>query len=199
MNFDTLNELIPHAVGKKLHVLSMSPYNAVTLAMPGRHQTDTAIPGGDFVVMVDDTNTGWVRHQFTHDDLFADMELKFNTYSRPGFAQSLMKAYAKVVLGADPESYVTNLDFQSLTKVGLHPLTFLYATQCLAVAEHRRYGQHEKKGGGRFLPARFASGIVEGLWTAADCKAVQRRGRMGLDLLIATHGKPTTLKELANG
>lgn len=199
MNFDTLNELIPHTLGKKLHTVTMSPYNAVTLAMPGRHQLDTAPPGGDYVVMVDDSNVGWIRHQFTHDDLFADMELKYNTYTNPGFAQSLMTAYARVVLGADPEEYVTKHDFKTLNKVGLHPLTFLYATQCLAVAEHRRYGQHEKKGGGRFLPARFASGIVEGLWTAADCKAVQRKGRIGLDLLIATHGKPTTLKEFANG
>lgn len=193
MNFDTLNELIPHAVGKKLHVLSMSPYNAVTLSMPGRHQTDTAIPGGDFVVMVDDTNAGWVKHQFTHDDLFNDMEVKATTDYCRDSAKALMADYAKVILGADPEKIEWTLGMP-----GVHPKTFLYATQCLAVAEHRRYGQHEKKGGGRFLPARFASGIVEGLWTAADCKAVQRRGRMGLDLLIATHGKPTTLKELAN-
>lgn len=194
MNFDTLNELIPHSVGKKLHVLSMSPYNAVTLAMPGRHQTDTAIPGGDFVVMVDDTNTGWVRHQFTHDDLFNDIEVK--TQRAPETAQALMEDYAQVVLGGDA-ALIAQYSTGGFIH-GIHPNTFLYAVQCLAVAEHRRYGQHEKKGGGRFLPARFASGIVEGLWTAADCKAVQRRGRMGLDLLISTHGKPTTLKELAN-
>lgn len=198
MDFNTLNTLIPHALGEKLHVLSMSPYNAITLALPGRHQKDTPIPGGDFVVMVDDSNMGWIKHQFTHDDLFADIELKTSTYSNPGFAQTLMQDYAAVVMGADPEAYSTNLEYKTLNKVGLHPLTFLYATQCLAVAEHRRYGQHEKRGGGRFLPARFSSGIVEGLWTAEDCKKVQRKGRMGLDLLISQYGHPTSIKELAN-
>lgn len=191
MDFDTLNELIPHTVGKKLHVLSMSPYNAVTLAMPGRHQTDTAIPGGDFVVMVDDTNIGWVRHQFTHDDLFNDIEQKMHE-SKPD-AERLMGAYAKVILGASPETITGLPHFLA----SVHSKTFLSAVQCLAVAEHRRYGQHEARGGGRFLPARFSSGIVEGLWTAKDCKAVQRRGRIGLENLIAVHGKPKTLKEWA--
>jgi hypothetical protein len=191
MDFATLNKLIPHALGEKLHVLSMSPYNAITLSMPGRHQKDTAIPGGDFVVMVDDTDLGWVKHQFTHDDLFADIELK-SQIGKDGLAKSLMEDYAKVVFGADPEviRWTSHLP-------GLHPQTFLYAVQCLAVAEHRRYGQHEARGGGRYLPARFSSGIVEGLWTAADCKTVQRRGRPGVEMLENLHGKPTTLKELA--
>lgn len=195
MNFDTLHELIPHTIGKKLHTVSMSPYNAVTLAMPGRHQTDTAVPGGDFVVMVDDTNLGWVKHQFTHDDLFNDIEQK--RQENPVAARNLMQFYAKTILGGyDPEG----LAWPDRTFLkSIHHKTFLYAVQCLGVAEHRRYGQHEKRGGGRFLPARFSSGIVEGLWTAADCKAVQRRGRIGLDNLIAEHGKPRTLKEWANG
>lgn len=188
MNFETLHELIPHTLGKKLHTVSMNPYNAVTLAMPGRHQTDTAIPGGDFVVMVDDTNLGWVKHQFTHDDLFNDIEQK--VYESETDAKALMSCYAKVVLGADPDTLSAPHFLGSV-----HSKTFLYAVQALAVAEHRRYGQHEKRGGGRFLPARFSSGIVEKLWTATDCKAVQRRGRMGLDHLISVHGKPTPLKE----
>jgi len=191
MDFESLNELIPHTLGKKLHTVTMAPYNAVTLAMPGRHQQDTPVPGGDYVVMVDDTNLGWVRHQFTHDDLFNDMELKYN--SDVALAQSLMQDYAKVVLGQSP----TDVKYTSDGAPGLHPQTFLYATQCLAVAEHRRYGQHEARGGGRFLPARFSSGIVEGLWTAADIKPLQRRGRPGLDMLMKDKGKPKTIKEWA--
>lgn len=194
MDFETLHELIPHTLGKKLHTVSMSPYNAVTLAMPGRHQADTPVPGGDFVVMVDDTGLGWIKHQFTHDDLFGDIERKKTNH--PDLAIAVMQDYAKVVLGESPDNIYQTNDAKDF---GLHPQTFLYAVQCLAVAEHRRYGQHEKRGGGRFLPARFSSGIVEGLWTAKDCKAVQRRGRMGLDNLIAEHGKPRTLKEWANG
>lgn len=192
MDFDTLNELIPHTIGKKLHTVTMSPYNAVTLAMPGRHQEDTNIPGGDFVVMVDDANMNWIKHQFTHDHLFNDIEKK---RKNPLLVQELMSDYAKVIFGGDPDG----MHWKKDEMVGLHPHTFLCAVQCLAVAEHRRYGQHEARGGGRFLPARFSSGIVEGLWTAADCKKVQRRGRMGLDNLIAEHGKPKTLKEWANG
>lgn len=191
MDFQTLNKLIPHSLGEKLHVLSMSPYNAITLAMPGRHQKDTAIPGGDFVVMVDNTDTGWIKHQFTHDDLFADIQLKrdCDMYS----AHSLMQDYAKVILGADPDHF----EWDDTEMEGIHPTTFLYAVQCLAVAEHRRYGQHEARGGGRYLPARFSSGIVQGLWTMEDCKKVQRRGRPGLDSLISEFGAPKTLKELA--
>lgn len=191
MDFDTLHTLIPHALGEKLHVLEMHPYNGVTLAMPGRHQKDTPVPGGDFVVMVDETTLGWVKHQFTHDDIFKDIEKK--TQADPAKAQELMVAYAKVVMGADPEDFrIPRFDRRSLS-----PTTFLFATQCLAVAEHRRYGRHEARGGGRFLPARFASGIVEGKWTAADAKVVQRRGRPGLEQLEKEKGKPTRLKELA--
>jgi hypothetical protein len=193
MDFPTLNELIPHTIGKKLHTVTMVPYNAITLAMPGRHQKDTATPGGDFVVMVDDTGLGWVKHQFQHDHLFNDIEKKYHLDKK--FAQMLMSDYARIILGADP---LDNPWHHDIKNFGLHPQTFLYAVQCLAVAEHRRYGQHEARGGGRYLPARFSAGIVEGLWTAKDCKAVQRRGRMGLDNLIAEHGKPKTLKEWAS-
>lgn len=192
MRFDTLNELIPHATGKKLHVLTMSPYNAITLATPGRHQGDTPTPGADFVVMVSDTETGWINHQFTHDDLFLDIETK--AASAPGLASWLMNSYAKVIFGDE----ATDAFWTSRGELpGIHPQTFLYAVQCLGVAEHRRYAKFETKGGGRFLPARFASGIVEGRWTAADCKAVQRRGRPGVEWLEAQYGKPTPLKELA--
>lgn len=195
MKFQELNELIPWVTGQVNHVVTMTPYNAVTLAMPGRHQYDTPErDGGDFVVMVSDDQLGWINHQFTHDDLFADIERKTVSHMRMGYA--LMDAYAKVVVkGVDPDSF----DFKRNVKWQgtLHPQTFLYAVQCLAVAEHRRYGQHERRGGGRYLPARFASGIVEGLWTAADAKAVQRRGRLGLDQLISEKGKPTPLRTLA--
>lgn len=195
MKFDELNDLIPWVTGKTNHVVTMVPYNAITLAMPGRHQYDTPErDGGDFVVMVSDDQMGWINHQFTHDDLFADIERK--SVSAKHVARGLMLAYSQIVVkGIDPDTY----DFKRVKawQGTLHPQTFLYAVQCLAVAEHRRYGQHERRGGGRFLPARFASGIVEGLWTAADAKSVQRRGRPGLDQLISEKGKPTPLKTLA--
>jgi hypothetical protein len=178
MNFEKLHDLIPYATGGKNHAVTMAPYNAVTLAMPGRHQHDTVPAGGDFVVMVSDDNLGWVNHQFTHDDIFLDMEKKHQLDSES--AERLMADYAAVVFGADPEKYSWERgDWEST----LHPQTFLYAVQCLAVAEHRRYHQFEKRGGGRYLPMRFTFGIVSEAWTAADCKNFQRRGRPGLEHL----------------
>lgn len=192
MKFEELNTLIPHALGEKLHVLTMSPYNGVTLALPGRHQKDTPIPGADFVVMVSDSAIDWVNHQFTHDDLFGDMYKK--KQQDQDRADELMNNYASVIFGQSPDDFKWH---RGTWKDSLHPQIFLHAVQCLAVAEHRRYGKHEARGGGRYLPARFASGIVEGLWTPQDAKAVQRKGRPGLDWLIAQNGKPIPLKERA--
>lgn len=192
MDFATLNETIPYVYGGKKHLLTYQPYNGVTLRMPGRHQNDTPQIGGDFVVCVDDESLGWVAHQFTHDDIFADLEKK--AQEDPTSTKQLMEEYAAVVFGADPGRYAWA---RGLYQNSLHPQTFLYAVQCLAVAEHRRYAKFEAKGGGRYLPARFSVGIVEGKWTAEDCKAVQRRGRPGVEMLERLHGKPTTLKELA--
>ena len=190
MKFDVLNTLIPHALGEKLHVLTMSPYNGITLALPGRHQKDTEIPGGDFVVMVCDSTSGWVNHQFTHDDIFNDLATKAAQDAVD--ADALMNDYAAVVFGESPDDYDWD---RGQWKDSLHPQIFLHAVQCLAVAEHRRYAKHEKRGGGRYLPARFASGIVEGLWTPEDAKAVQRKGRPGLDWLIKERGAPIPLKD----
>jgi hypothetical protein len=188
MDFKTLHEMIPRATGDKLHVMEMKPYPNITLAMPGRHQDDTDPQGGDFVVMVDDVNKGWVKHQFTHGDLWHDLEKKKD--ADKDNAVLLMKDYASVVRGADPES--TSWDFENglvsedLEDVWEHtllPQTFLYAVQCLAVAEHRRYWQHESRAGGKWLPLRFSFGIVMGAWTAKDCERVQRRGRIGIETL----------------
>ena len=193
MDFKTLHETIPFVYSGKKHLLSYQPYNGITLRMPGRHAEDTPQIGGDFVVCVDDENLGWLAHQFTHDDIFADMENKMSEDGQS--TEALMTQYAKVVFGADPNEF--KWEHRGEFKDSLHPQTFLYAVQCLAVAEHRRYEKFESKGGGRYLPARFTAGIVEGKWTAADCKAVQRRGRPGVEMLERLNGKPTSLKELA--
>lgn len=185
MLFDELHHLIPHTLGEKLHVVTMKPYPNITLAMPGRHQKDTPIPGGDFVVRATDPNKNWKSHPFTHVDIFDDVEEKHE--SAPELTKEFMHAYAQVVLGRDPDDF-RNSDFNRALHDGIYPMTFLYAGQALAVAEHRRYSRFEAKGGGRFLPLRFALGISEGLWTAKDCKEQQRRGRPGLDHLIAQNG-----------
>lgn len=193
MKFQTLNDMIPYVLGGKQKVLTMHPYNAITLAMPGRHATDTLPRGGDFVVMVDDDEMDWTRHQFTHTDLFNDLYNKGQ--SSPDSAARLMEDYLKVVRdGVDPERI--DAEHEGLDAIGVHPQTFLYAIQCLAVAEHRRYAQHEAKWGGRYLPFRFGAGIVEGLWNATDAAEKQRRGRPGVEWLEKDFGLPALTKEL---
>jgi hypothetical protein len=190
MLFDEMNERIPHALGSKVHVLRMDVYPEIQVRMPGRHQKETPIPGGDFVVLVSDEGAGWSNHFFKHDDIFDDVQRKRDT--DPDAMELLMNDYADVVFGADPTKMKRE---RGKWTDSLHPQTFLRAVQALAVAEHRRYAKHEPKGGGRFLPARLASGIVEGLWTSHDAKAVQKRGRPGLDWLISTKGQPIPLQE----
>lgn len=190
MNFDKLNELIPYSRKGKKHVLTMQPYNAITLAMPGKHAEDTDPIGGDFVVMVDDDDLGWVRHQFTHTDIFQDIETK--KLECPDVLGSLMDSYYEVVVGASPEKFLCE---KPELYTGLHPHTFLFAVQCLAVAEHRRYAKYEIQFGGRYLPLRFSAGIAEGLWTASDAADKQRKGRPGIEWLEKDFGVPSLTKE----
>lgn len=192
MKFDKLNEMVPYVVGGKQKILSMHPYNAITLRMPGRHALDTDPVGADFVVCVDDEDMNWTEHQFTHIDLFRDLEVKVST--DPGEAGFLLKRYLDVVAnGDDPEKMGVANDH---SMEGLNPDTFLRAVQCLAVAEHRRYARFENKFGGRFLPFRFGAGIVEGLWTATDAAEKQKRGRPGVEWLEKDYGVPVLTKEL---
>lgn len=191
MKFDKLNDMIPYVIGGKQKILHMHPYNAITLALPGRHAKDTDPIGGDFVVMVDDETMDWTQHQFTHTDLFIDLQVKTEY---PGLSNILMEHYLAVVSeGFDPDK----TDAEVMEPLpGIHPQTFLYAVQCLAVAEHRRYARFESKFGGRFLPFRFGAGIVEGLWTATDAAEKQKRGRPGVEWLEKDFGMPTLTKEL---
>lgn len=197
MKFEQLNEMIPYVVGGKKHILSMEPYERVTLRMPGRHMNDTETPGGDFVVEITDGSTSWESKQFTHQDIFEDFQDKADLDQ--GAAERLMRLYAKVVLGDDPEGFHKASERASSDswEGTLDPETLLCALQCLAVAEHRRYARFEAKMGGRFLPARFAAGIVYGLWTADDAKMWVRKGRPGVEALERLHGKPPTLEEIA--
>jgi hypothetical protein len=188
MNFDKLNQMIPYVVGGKPKILEMRPYNAITLRMPGRHSDQTTPVGGDFVVCVDDAFMDWTQHQFTHDDLFQDLQVKRDT-SGEG-VRSLGSDYQRVINGEEPPTWADG------QYTGIHPTTFLHAVQCLAVAEHRRYAKYEGKFGGRYLPFRFASGIIEGLWTATDAMAWQRKGRPGVERLEKEFGMPVQTRSL---
>ena len=194
MNFEKLNEMVPYVTGGKQKILSMQPYNAVTLRLPGRHAKDTTPAGGDFVVCVDDADLGWISHQFTHTDLFADLQAKYDAW--PQAAESLMDSYFKVITGSDPEKI--DSEHYELWSGTLHPQTFLYAVQALAVAEHRRYARFENKFGGRFLPFRFGAGIVGGQWTSTIAAERQRMGRPGVEWLEKQFGTPLLTRKLMN-
>ena|SRR6478752_1597962 len=200
MDFNELHATIPYAKGGKEKVLRYSPYPNIVLAMPGRHALDTNPVGGDFVVMVTDKTFHTVDHQFTHTDIFKDVEAKaVASNSMPQEQMDLdyfMSVYLNLISKNTPlpEKY----DWPDHLKHTVEPITFLRAVQCLAVAEHRRYAQYESKFGGRFLPFRFAAGIAQGLWTAADAANLQKRGRPGVEILERTHGVPELIQELMN-
>lgn len=179
MKFDELNAHIPYAVGGKEKSLTMNPYPDIVLAMPGRHAGETWPMGGDFVVMIG-------AHQFTHNFIFKDLEEKLKEDHES--AAQLIEAYFAVIHGEDP-----NAQYLSITKhsnLGINSKVFLQAVQCLAVAEHRRFARWEAKFGGRYLPFRFAAGIVAGLWTAQDAIDKQKLGRPGVEWLERKHGTP---------
>lgn len=141
--------------------------------------------------MVTDKNVGWRRHQFKHDDIFNDIEVKYEA-DLPGELDLLMENYLEVIaVGKDPGRMICGSGLP-----GIDPFIFLHAIQCLAVAEHRRYAQHEPKFGGRFLPFRFAAGIAEGLWTAHDAIQKQRFGRPAVERLEKAKGVPVLTQQL---
>lgn len=189
MNFLELHELVPLARYGKPKSLSMSPFKNIVLLMPGRHAEDTSPKGGDFVVCLSDSNMNWKNHQFKHDDIFNDVEAK--TLHDPVTTQRLVNDYLNII--------AINSDVPSWSDEGLpgiHAQTFLHGILALAVAEHRRYAQHEPKFGGRFLPFRFAAGIAEGLWTAHDAIQKQRFGRPAVERLERDKGRPVLTQKL---
>jgi hypothetical protein len=191
MKFEKLHSVIPYVRGGKEKILEMHPYPDIKLLMPGRHAKDTDPIGGDFVVCVTDTNMQWQEHQFTHSDLFGDLDLKTRTEIDP--ARGLLAMYYEVLLGEDPDIMrVPGGD----RLPGIDYVTFLRAVQCLAVAEHRRYHQHEAKFGGRYLPFRFGAGIVEGLWTPLEASSKEKYGRPGVEQLERQKGTPSLTKKL---
>lgn len=177
MKLSKLENYIPYCTGEKLHVLSTTVYPAVDISMPGRHQGDTATPGGDGVVLVTDPTLGWVKHPFTHNDIFGDIETKKLAGND---LDKLMQAYYSVVVDdEEPGNHLLDPgDYE-----GMHPHTFIYSTQVLALFERRRYGHFESKGGGAFTPLRFSLGIADGSWSLAAAVGMQRRGRVGVEIL----------------
>ena len=206
MDFDELHATVPYVTGGKLKSVKFYPHGPdsdVTLAMPGKHADQTSPPGGDFVVMVTDSKVKWRNHQFTHGDIFNDLELKITDgsyaelmgYDHIDLADDFILAYKAVIEGSDPRFHVyPKFDYLA----GLRAGPFLRGVQALAVAEHRRYAQHEAKFGGRYLPFRFSAGIVERRWTAGQAIDKQKKGRLGVEMLEREFGLPFLTQELMN-
>lgn len=192
MKFSELHEHIPLARYGKPKSLTMEPYKGITLAMPGRHAEDTTPKGGDFVVMVTDAGMKWKKHQFKHDDIFYDVEVKAD--HNPEHMGFFMGQYLNVIAAGDDPMKIKLGD--GITLAGIDFAKFMCAVQCLAVAEHRRYHMHEQRFGGRFLPFRFAAGIAEGLWTADEAIKVQRYGRPAVERLEKNTSVPLLTQRL---
>jgi hypothetical protein len=190
MEFQALHKSLPYIFAGKEKSVSREPYPNIKLLFPGRHALDTTPIGGDFVVCVTDPAFDRVDHQFTHTDLFKDVEKR-------GVGDSTIRLYSRVIQGEDPHGTDLMLDMGCYWHEGtIDRFTFLFAVQCLAVAEHRRYARYEKQFGGRYLPFRFAAGISEGLWTAADAASMQKKGRPGVEILEKMNGTPKLTQEL---
>ena len=201
MKFEELSDMVPYAKGGKEKILRMQPYKGVTLAMPGRHAEQTKPIGGDFCVMVTDSKIGWRDRQFSHTDIFQQVERRRGI--DPLGTVHLMRDYLDVINGAAPE-LTMNAGDPNIVLTGmkepkiLDRSLFIRAVQCLAVAEHRRYAQFENKFGGRYLPFRFAAGIAEGKWSAVEAKEKERMGRPGVEWLEQEKGVPSLTEELIN-
>jgi hypothetical protein len=191
VNFDEVHKLVPYETQGRLHSNSLNVYTDVRVKYPGRHALDTDPIGGDYVVEALCDVAEWDWKQFTHTDIFKDVQLKTDANSE--WMQSVgIKQLADVVSGSEiphPLDVPENLP-------GVRWSVLLRASQCLAVAEHRRYHRYEAGGGGRFLPLRFAVGIVYGHWNESDASRVQRRGIHGYRELTKEFGSPPTVKAL---
>lgn len=201
VDFDSLHQHIPYVTGGKVKKhsqtlpLETSGKWAVRVRQPGKYWEKSTPPGGDMVVEVSCNTAGWKWKQFRHDHLFKDIELKLEDYGkfmRDEFAPALARVvYSKT----DPRLELLG-SIVPVEVPGLSPEATLFASQALALAEHRRYKRFESRGGGRLLPARFAVGVIFKTWPSEAAAGVMYQGLPGLESLIAQYGKPPTLKEL---
>lgn len=182
-----LNQDIPFVLGEQLHVVGTEVYPGVNIMMPGKHQKETSPIGGDAVITITDLSMGWTEHKFSHTEFFQDIELK-TQYSQEQ-TMDMMYQYLEILK-------MGRLIIGEYSLPGIQPHLCLYSWQVLAVIEHRRYKQFEKQWGGMFLFPRFAFGIAEGIWTAADASNLQRKGRPGVEILEKQNGLPKVTKKL---
>lgn len=204
MKWDRLEKLIPYVeVGKdelhhsKVTVVREVPGAGLYAQQPGLYWRKTSPLGGDFLIEVTSSGVDWNHHQFTHTDLFEDLEKKSRrrrAYMQGTWAPALVRVVSE---GEDPLRQLMGSVPPQMD--GLPVGLLLEIAQCLALCEHRRYGRHEPLGG-RCLPSRFALGIIFGVWSAAEAAAVEKDGKHGLSGLRKAKGiNEPTFRNLLGG
>lgn len=197
MKWDELDAFVPFGRMGDLHTEQLDIAQGrdwtVRLLLPGKYQSKTTPPGGDFVVRVSSESAKWTDKAFKHSDLFADLAAKRRVH-HAWLAASLAPALVRVVAeGADTDEVAPE---SPAGMPGLTPDAYLVASQALALAESRRYARFESRGGGRYLPARFSLGIMFGNWEGGDATRVQKQGLPGLEELRNRHGQEPGFEEV---
>lgn len=196
--WEELDAHLPWLTGTELHVVTVPIYQssagdwAVEGKLPGIHQDQTYLPGGDFVVVVYSKQAGWENgKKVQHQQVFEDVEQKCQTPEHRSFMQAHFLPAFYWAIGFGKAHPPVSLQLKSsLALPGMEIDALLASCQALALAEHRRFRQHEAKGGGRQLPAQLIAGIIEGKWNALECGLARTQGLRHLNFLHKTRGKP---------
>lgn len=182
-----------HSVVVTIHE---SEAGTVAVSLPGKYWDRTQPQGGDFVVQVStQVDTPRSPRWITHADLLWDFQAKRDSDPRAAATAILPLLAAVVQEGADPEVLASRA--MHLDPPGLPLVISLVASQCIAMCEYRRFGSAEWAGGGRFLPARFATGILVGRWLAEAAVDHEKAGLTGLrDLRRVSGGVEPSLAQV---
>lgn len=173
MKFDKLNDLIPKVPADKdrLHEETMyigGGYGwSVRVKWPGKHKESS----GDFVVETLSEATWDDYHQFTHHDLFKDVEAKYQ--ADPDYVLNWLIHVLGVVKGT---SAPRQLSVGPSYLPGIHIDALTHSIQALTVCEYRRFPQGDVRGGGRYLPINFMLAILGGFLTMEEAEKGMRRG-----------------------
>ena len=173
--------------------------DAVWILHPGKHWQTWPTPGGDFKVKL---RFGGRERMLTFRQVFEDWQEK-RDWAVAGGLEAVMflenqvaRSLISIVTdGESPDILVRRLR-RSLDRLraqgvvampGLSLEVLLTSHQCMALAEHRRYGEQTNLGGGKYLLVRVVLGIVYGKWTAVEARQTTtgndrssgRRGGLG--------------------
>lgn len=173
MRFDKLNEWIPAVPADKDNLHKHTIYVAggydwsVRVKWPGKHKTSS----GDFVVETLSKPVWNRHHQFTHGDLFKDVESKHR--ADPEWTQPWLEDVLPMV---DGKVHPARLRPLASELPGIHVDALTASLLPLVVCEFRRFPQGDVRGGGRYLPINYMLAILQGYWTPDEASKLMRKG-----------------------